>query len=55
MQDGSAIPAEEAGEWLRKHLAKAPERDEAWYRRVLNIYGAPAGSAEPLVTKEAAR
>ncbi|MBA2951407.1 hypothetical protein [Streptomyces himalayensis] len=47
MQDG--ISAEEAGAWLRKHLASAPERDELWYRRVLNIYGAPADSTEPLV------
>lgn len=47
MQDG--ISAEEAGEWLRKHLASAPERDEAWYRRVLNIYGAPAEPAEVVV------
>jgi hypothetical protein len=52
MQDGSAIPAEEAGAWLRKHLANAPERDEAWYRRVLNLYGAQADSTERLVPEE---
>jgi len=51
MQDG-VIAADEAGEWLRKHLASAPERDEAWYRRVLNIYGAPADPAEAVVHKE---
>lgn len=53
MQDGEAISAEAAGEWLRKHLATAPERDEAWYRRVLQIYG--ADPAEVLVTDEAPR
>lgn len=45
--------AEAAAAWLRKHLAAAPERDEAWYRRVLQIYGAPAGPAEEVVVKEA--
>jgi hypothetical protein len=48
MQDGSAIPAEEAGAWLREHFKDDPEprvdiifRDEApdpvAYRRILEI------------------
>jgi hypothetical protein len=37
----SAIPSpDEARDWLNKHLARAPERDEQWYRDVLNIYRA---------------
>jgi hypothetical protein len=52
MQDGESR-AEEAGEWLRRHLAAAPERDEAWYRRVLQIYGAEP--AEAVVVDEHAR
>ena len=31
---------DEAREWLRKHLARAPERSEDWYREVLAIYRA---------------
>ncbi|WNM31317.1 hypothetical protein RKE30_13335 [Streptomyces sp. Li-HN-5-11] len=46
MQDGNAIPADEAGEWLRTNLKDKPDpkvtfRDEApdpvAYRRVLEI------------------
>lgn len=37
-----AISPEEARAWLLKHLASAPERDEAWYARVLTICQAPA-------------
>lgn len=37
----SGIPTpDEAREWLKKHLARAPERDEQWYREVLDIYRA---------------
>lgn len=39
--EGRVVPtSEEAGEWLKKHLANAPERDEQWYREVLAIYRA---------------
>lgn len=31
---------DEARDWLKKHLARAPERSEDWYRDVLNIYRA---------------
>lgn len=31
---------DEAREWLKKHLARAPERSERWYREVLDIYRA---------------
>lgn len=31
---------DEAREWLKRHLARAPERSEEWYREVLNIYRA---------------
>ncbi|MEW2498344.1 hypothetical protein AB0942_33145 [Streptomyces nodosus] len=37
MQDGRKIPQDEVREWVREHLAKFPERDEAWRREVLNI------------------
>lgn len=38
---GKGIPTpEQARAWLLKHLAKAPERDEQWYREVLDIYRA---------------
>ncbi|MBC9726612.1 hypothetical protein [Streptomyces sp. TRM68367] len=59
MQDGEAIPAEAAGEWLRKNLKDDPEpspririRDEApdpvAYRRILEILFSPrADSATP--------
>ncbi|MGW2875931.1 hypothetical protein ACWDBP_06445 [Streptomyces sp. NPDC001233] len=26
-------------EWLRRHLARAPERDEEWIRRALLLQG----------------
>jgi hypothetical protein len=52
MQDGSAIPAEEAGAWLRKNLKDKPDpkvnitfRDEVpdpvAYRRILEILFRP--------------
>jgi hypothetical protein len=43
----SSIPTpDEARDWLRKHLARAPERSEQWYREVLDIYR--AGRREPI-------
>jgi len=42
-----AITPEDAREWLLKHLASAPERDDDWYRRVLNICVAPTGEQTP--------
>lgn len=50
--EGVSDEAEAAAAWLRKHLASAPERDEAWYRRVLQIYGAPANLGEQVVAEE---
>lgn len=38
MVDDSTPAREEVRAWIHKHLASAPERDEAWYRSVLNIY-----------------
>lgn len=29
---------EEIRAWIKKHMASAPERDEQWYREVLDIY-----------------
>ncbi|MDP9611576.1 hypothetical protein [Streptomyces demainii] len=48
MQDGDAIPADAAGEWLKKHIVDDPEtriditwhpadRDDAAYRKLLRI------------------
>jgi hypothetical protein len=31
---------DEARDWLKKHLARAPQRSEDWYREVLDIYRA---------------
>lgn len=45
-----AIGPEEAREWLLKHLASAPERDEAWYARVLNICNQEASQPANLVS-----
>ena len=36
----SAPDPDEAREWLKRHLARAPERSEDWYREVLAIYRA---------------
>ncbi|MEV5959504.1 hypothetical protein AB0M11_38175 [Streptomyces sp. NPDC051987] len=52
MQDGNALPAEEAGEWLRSNLKDAPEPkvsitftgepvDATAYRRILEILFRP--------------
>lgn len=55
MQDGSAIPAEAAGEWLREHFKDDPEpriditlmvgeSNPAAYREVMEIlFGPPTG------------
>lgn len=32
--------SEEALAWLKEQVANAPERDEQWYREVLDIYRA---------------
>lgn len=38
---GPSIPSpDEARDWLKKHMANAPERSEQWYRDVLDIYRA---------------
>lgn len=37
---GAAPTPDEAREWLKKHLARAPERGPSWCREVLNIYRA---------------
>jgi hypothetical protein len=53
MQDGKAIQAEEAGQWLRENLADTPEpkisirwdaadeHDEDAYRRLLKLLFSP--------------
>jgi hypothetical protein len=57
MQDGKAIPADAAGEWLREHFAGDPEAkiDITWraekpdpvaYRRILEILFAPRPDSE---------
>jgi hypothetical protein len=33
--------AEREAAWLKRHLARAPERDEEWVRRVLLLQGRP--------------
>lgn len=55
MQDGTAIPADEAGAWLRKNQPKvtirweaADEHDEDAYRRLLKLLFSPrADTAAP--------
>lgn len=42
-----AISPDEAREWLLKNLAALPERDEAWYARVLNICTPPQRGPQP--------
>lgn len=57
MQDGKAIPADAAGEWLRERFADNPEakvsivwRDEkpdpVAYRRILEILFAPRADSD---------
>lgn len=55
MQDGTAIPADEAGAWLRKNQPEvtirweaADEHDEDAYRRLLKLLFSPrADTAAP--------
>lgn len=48
----SQLSPEQIEAWIHKHLASAPDRDESWYRSVLNIY--QAGSAPEPVEDRAA-
>lgn len=38
---------DEARDWLKKHLASRPDRDQAWYDRVMSIYAADRPVAKP--------
>lgn len=40
MVDDRALSREQIRDWIRKHLADFPERDDAWRTEVLNIYKA---------------
>jgi len=33
-----AMSPEEIRAWIKKHIARFPERDEQWYRETFNIY-----------------
>lgn len=45
MQDREEVyrRADEAREWLRRHLADAPDRDQAWHDLVAKIWIAGQG------------
>lgn len=47
MVDDRALTREQIREWIHKHLADLPERDDAWRAEVLNIYRAGRRVAPP--------
>lgn len=45
MVDDRHLSREAIRAWIHKHLADAPERDDAWHRSVFRIYEAASPEA----------